>query len=139
MMTSSRANETATLLPNGKVLIAGGVDAANVVNSTELYDPSSGSFSPGPNMSNPRKNQTQVLLANGKVLIAGGYVDNTGQLISASTDLYDPATNSITPGPAMNDSRGLAFATLLPNGEVIVAGGVGTSIGIQNTTDLYTP
>lgn len=138
-MSDARAAAHATLLPNGKVLIAGGTDAANVVNSTELYDPSSGSFSPGPNMSNPRKNHTQVLLANGKVLIADGYVDNTGKFTSASTDLYDPATNLITPGPAMNNSRGLASAALLPNGEVIVAGGVGTSIGIQNTTDLYTP
>src|SRR5207253_8352855 len=80
-------------LPNGKVLVAGGVSAGHVVASAELYDPATDTWSPAAPMQTPRSDlyQPATLLGNGKVLIVGG-VDNVGVL--ASTELYNPATNT---------------------------------------------
>ena len=73
MMTSSRANETATLLPNGKVLIAGGavMDLVTWTDTTDIYDPVADTIVAGPSMSFPREGATAVLLPNSLVLIAG--------------------------------------------------------------------
>jgi WD40 repeat protein len=108
-MTIPRAGHTATLLPNGKVLIAGGVRAA------ELYDPVTGTFAATGELTKARNRHTATLLANGKVLIAGGG-DNTAEL-------YDQLTGIFTATGAMGISRSGHTATLLNNGPVLVAGG----------------
>jgi hypothetical protein len=71
------------------------------------------------------------------VLIAGGEVQFNPPL--ASTDLYDPATNSFTAGPPMNNARWEAMAALLPNGKVLIAGGFGQPGHVLNKTELYDP
>ena len=71
-MGVDRANHTATLLANGKVLIAGGVTLSGEVATAELYDPNTGTFTSTGTMTGPRDRHTATLLANGKVLIAGG-------------------------------------------------------------------
>ena len=127
-MNAARASATATLLPNGQVLIAGGF--RNVTSntgslfSTEIYDPATNSFAAStPSMNDSRDSAMATLLPNGKVLIAGGF-GNSGFL--SSTEIYDPATNSFAAStPSMNDARSGATATLLPNGNVLIAGGVG--------------
>src|ERR1700683_3382482 len=83
-MTIARSGHTATLLPNGKVLIAGGYTGSVQLASAELYDP--GTFAPTGDMTTPRAGNTAVLLPNGKVLIAGGL----------SAELYDPSTGTFT-------------------------------------------
>jgi hypothetical protein len=137
-MNDARGGAQATRLPNGQVLVTGGTDSTGVVATTEIYHPAKGIFTQGPDMSGPRKFHSQILLPNGKVLIAGGYTDNTGTNVVSTTDLYHPATNTITPGPDMNDPRGLASRTLLPNGQVLIAGG-SNGPALNATTDLYTP
>jgi len=95
-MTAARGAATATLLPNGKVLIAGGfASGTTTVNTTELYDPTTNTFSAGPPMKHARGGATATLLPHGKVLIAGGN-DGNGDL--NSTELYDVATNTFAPG-----------------------------------------
>jgi Kelch motif len=83
-MNNARRLATATLLPNGKVLIAGGFDGANTLSSTELYDPVSNTFATAastPTMNAARFDATATLLPNGKVLIAGG--NQNGPVLNA--------------------------------------------------------
>lgn len=127
-MATARVSATATLLPNGEVLIAGGSDS-----TTEFYDPISNTFKSGPSMSQAREEGTATLLPNGKVFIAGGNAD-------ASTELYDPASDTIVPGPLMAAARQSPGATLLPNGKVLIAGGflVPDLTGLSST-EIYDP
>ena len=91
-LNTARGYHTATLLNNGKVLIAGGVDSTNSVSaSAELYDPAAGTFSTTGSLNAAREYHTATLLNNGKVLIAGGF---NGSVL-ASAELYDPR-----PGPS---------------------------------------
>jgi hypothetical protein len=133
-MNGARDFQTATLLPNGKVLIAGGFDAVSGKATAELYDPASGSFTLTGNMTVPRAAHTATLLPSGKVLIAGG-------IRNASAELYDPATGTFTATGAMSTPRENATATLLPNGKVLVAGGLSLQAGVLtlSTAELYDP
>jgi hypothetical protein len=132
-MTVARASATATLLPNGKVLIAGGVGGST---SIELYDPATNTLSAGPPMGQARYDATATLLPNGKVLIAGG---NDGSNASNTTEFYNIATKSFAPGPSMVAARFGAVAALLPNGKILLAGGVTTPPGALTSTEIYDP
>lgn len=120
-MTTARAVHTATLLPNGKVLIAGGMERNRVFfASAELYDPVAELYAPTGSMTTKRASHTATLLRNGKVLIAGGGGDD-GQL--ASAEIYDPASGTFSATGTMNAKRSGHTATLLADGKVLVAGG----------------
>jgi len=90
-LATGRANHTATLLPSGKVLVAGGENSSGLLASAELYDPATGSWSTTGSLATARSGHTATLLPNGKVLVAGGFT-STGVL--ASAELYDTATPS---------------------------------------------
>jgi hypothetical protein len=136
-MITARNFGTATSLPDGKVLIAGGQDnSGTILNSAELYDPMANSFTAVVStMSVGRAYATATLLPGGKVLIAGG-IGDTDDL--ASTEIYDPVANSFSAGPAMNVARDSANAVLLPNGKVLVAGGFGAGSPLTSA-ELYDP
>ncbi len=116
---TQRIWHTATLLPNGRVLIAGG-GGCTVVSGTEVFDPNAGTFTASSPMMSPRGQHTATLLGNGKVLIAGG-MSNASSLGTA--ELYDPATGTFAPTGMMTSSRFGHTATLLPDGSVLIAGG----------------
>ncbi|MEO8380264.1 MAG: kelch repeat-containing protein [Acidobacteriota bacterium] len=130
-MLNGRQVHTATLLPNGKVLIAAGYPAFN---DPRLYDPARGTFSTTGSMVTSRMEQSATMLPNGKVLIAGGYYAGT------AAELYDPASGTFTSTGSLNASRYDPTATLLPNGKVLIAGGAtdGTATSI-NSAELYDP
>jgi len=142
----ARYGHTATLLPSGKVLVAGGFapdgqGGISPTNSAELYDPATNAFISTHNMGGARAYHAAVLLGNGKVLIVGGYAGD-GQ-ISVQTpptaELYDPSTGSFGPtGDMAIGGEGLT-ATLLMNGEVLVAGGQNGFLGYLRTVELYDP
>ena len=135
-LATARYNSTATLLPNGKVLVAGGNDSSfSVLASAELYDPASGTWAPTGSLATARGNQTATLLPNGKVLVAGGR-PNGGVL--ASAELYDPASGTWAPTGSLATARVFHTATLLPNGKVLVAGGLDTS-SVLASAELYDP
>ena len=127
-MSTSRYGATATLLANGKVLIAGGLGpGANELprlDTAELYDPLSGTFSGTGSMAVPRFLHAATLLNDGKILITGGTTDNAGGgVATANAELYDPTTGVFTTVGSMFSDRAQHTATLLANGEVLIAGG----------------
>jgi hypothetical protein len=140
-MTTARCRHTATLLPNGKVLIAGGsVFTDNQLANAELYDPATGTFTPTGSMANAREAHTATLLENGKVLIAGGDVGPFCQTPLSSAELYDPATGTFAPTGSLTTPRFQGAATLLNSGNVLVAGGEsGICAPDTASAELYDP
>jgi len=134
-MALARSQAAGVLLPNGLVLIEGGVGSADT--TIELYDPSTNTFaSSTPSMNNSHSGATATLLPNGKVLIAGG---SGGRGATSATDLYDPSSNTFAASPpSMNGAREGALATLLPTGKVLIAGGQ-NGRSVLTSTELYDP
>jgi hypothetical protein len=149
-MHTARSDATATLLKNGKVLIAGGGNLADMYNldiyaSAELYDPATGKFTPTGSMTAARADATATLLNNGKVLIAGGrgcsdpkhcsnvaIASGAGGENLASAELYDPATGKFTRTGSMAAPRAYATSTLLPDGRILLD-------GFTASAELYDP
>jgi hypothetical protein len=129
------------LLPNGQVLVVGGLGTDGVTHlaSAELYDPATGSWRETGSMAHERSSHTATLLPNGQVLVAGGIGDCCPVPFWASAELYDPATGTWTETGSMATGRDLHTATLLPNGQVLVAGGGNFPGGILRSAELYTP
>ena len=149
-MTTPRIGHTATLLPNGRVLIAGGEDGVSnsAQASAELYDPVTGTFIPTGSMTTSHTGHSATMLPNGQVLIAGGGPRSNCGCISAvaSAELYDPATGTFAPTGAMTVERQLHTATLLNNGKVLIAGGIRTvmvgsdsQVRLLASAELYDP
>src|SRR5262245_48937999 len=126
-----RYDHTATLLPDGKVLVAGGKGSDTCfapTSSAELYDPVSGTWTPTGSLSTARARHTATLLQNGLVLVAGGYAGGLGRSVADplnSAELYDPATGTWRPTANFKNIRSLdsSDAPLLQNGKVLVVGG----------------
>jgi hypothetical protein len=140
-MSTPRQSHTATLLSNGKVLVAGGGFSGAALSSAEVYDPVTGTFSATRSMSTSRVYHTATLLPNGKVLVIGGRTLGTGATLS-SAELYDPATGTFTITGSMNTSRDSHTATLLPDGKVLIAGGFYSGqfgAGWIGNPELYDP
>jgi Kelch motif protein/galactose oxidase-like protein len=135
-MTVSRATHTATLLADGRVLIAGGFGASGAfLASAELYDPAGKRFAAIAPMGVARSGHSAVLLPGGKVLLAGGY--NGSYLRSA--ELYDPGTGTFQATGSMFTARSGHVAVLLANGKVLLAGGVGVGWSFLDSAELYDP
>jgi N-acetylneuraminic acid mutarotase len=137
-LNSARNQHTATLLLNGKVLVAGGFNGNMIIASAELYDPSSGTWSSVSSLASIRYGHSATLLPSGKVLVAGG--GNPYSL--ASAELFDPSTNTWSTTGSLNTARNFHTATLMSNGKVLVAGGTyddGSTSGYLNSAEIYDP
>jgi hypothetical protein len=124
-MVSDRAFHTATLLLDGKVLIAGGDGSSIALVWAELYDPKTGTFSLTGSMTTPRVYTTATLLADGRVLVAGGGGDYTNRQFLASAEIFDPQTGTWTATGSMAETRTWEAASRLSDGRVLVTGGYG--------------
>jgi DNA-binding CsgD family transcriptional regulator len=131
-MTGVRVGHTATLLPDGRVLVAGGSGSA----PAEVYDPDTGSWSATGNMVTRRAFHTATLLPDGTVLVAG---NSDMDRRRGSAEFYDPGSGSWTATADMGAHRAYHTATLLPDGTVLVVGGIGTGAGPQASAELYDP
>jgi len=141
-MKAPRQGATATVLPNGNVLIAGGVSQtaacdACATASAEVFNPSTKTFAPTGDMHAPRRGHSATLLANGTVLIAGGQ-DDTGASL-ASAEIYSPATGTFSAAGEMKAARAQHEAALLENGKVLIAGGFTAPDTITATAEIFDP
>jgi hypothetical protein len=120
-MGTARTSQTATRLPDGKVLVAGGNGVSGTLASAECYDPARGVWLPAASLGTPRTGHTATLLADRTVLVAGGYD------VGARAERYDPDKPAWVPMPGLGTARAGHTATPLPDGTVLVAGGAGAS------------
>ncbi len=119
----AREGHTATLLPDGQVLVAGGYNDEALA-STELYSPTANGWTPAASMRQARAYHTAALLQNGNVLVIGGA---TGGLPSQDTEAYDPRANTWTPAGPLPAPYAFHLTTVLANGRVVVTGRPGSN------------
>jgi hypothetical protein len=122
--TTFRFDHTATLLQTGKVLVAGGA-YGGFVQIAALYDPATGTWSSSGGLITPRALHQATLLRDGRVLVTGGSNDADYVFPLSAAELYDPIAGTWSPASSLNTARDSHAATLLPNGSVLVAGGNG--------------
>jgi hypothetical protein len=140
-MAFARSGHTATLLKDGKVLILGGTVYVTIptsgrgivwqesLDTAEIFDPTSGTFSQTGSLGTARTAHTATLLNNGNVLVTGGLdygVVSGGprEIALSSSELFDPAKGSFAPSANMSTTRAGHSATVQSDGTVLVAGGV---------------
>ena len=135
---NGRAYHASVVLPNGKVLLIGGLSNVSVLASAELYDPTSGTFTATGSMSEPRFFAVAALLADGRVLVTGGLNTNVA---TNRAEIYDPSTGLFTPIGNMNQARARHTMTLLPNGKVLVTGGRDAQVRFEGTAsaEIFDP
>jgi hypothetical protein len=133
-MITARRWPATTLLPTGKVLVAGGLDSSTVLASAELYDPTAGTFAATDSMTTAREYHTATLLPSLGVLVAGGSHDGTDAL--ASAELYDPTAGTFAATGSMTTAREFHTATLLSSGKVLIAGG-SSGVAPLASAELY--
>ena len=134
-LANARSGATATLMYDGRVLVAGGFDTSGApLASVEIYA-QDGSVSAGPSMSVARAKHAAILLNSGEVLVTGG-VTSTGN-DTDSSELFDPVQNVWVHGGTMLQARAQHTLSLLPDGSVLVAGGAnsGTPVGVLEVYD----
>ncbi|HEY1213131.1 MAG TPA: kelch repeat-containing protein, partial [Bryobacteraceae bacterium] len=139
-LTTARKFHSASVLHDGRVLISGGNSVANdgstiAIGSTEIYDPTANSVSPGPALNVARYSHSSTTLVDGTVLVAGG---NNGAVDLSSLEIFDPAANTLTVAPAhLATARSGHVALLLPNNNsVLIAGGTVSSSPLSSG-ELY--
>jgi hypothetical protein len=138
-LSVARYIHTATLLPNGKVLVVGGRDAdSNSTNTALLYDPGSDTWSSAGPLITPRDSHTATLLPDGTVLVAGGHNSNTSSDLDTA-QVYTPNSGAGTWSgeTTFTTARYSHTATLLPNGQVLVAGGQDASGVATASCELF--
>jgi len=137
-LAQGRSEQIAILLPNSKVLVAGGTNNGTLpLKTAELYDPISNTWSPAGSMVVARRGHTATLLQDGKVLVTGGF---DGSIESPTTEIYDYATNTWTASGPLVRGRKYHTASRLIDGKVLIAGGVvATNVGNGRVAEIYDP
>lgn len=142
-MSTARAQHTAVLLHDGKVLVAGGFSNSEVLSSAEIYDPKSGLWAQTGSMSHARFSHICDQLHGEEALVCGGY-DNSGNALG-SAELYDPHNGIWSATGSMNVARGFHSAVRLHNGLVLAAGGINVPFPLPpgfpglSSAELYDP
>jgi hypothetical protein len=143
-LAETRIAHTATLLPDGRVLVVGGIRVSIAPAATaELWDPGSGSFTTTGPLAEGRFGHTATLLRDGRVLvIGGGSFAQDGFDVRAVAEVWNPATGTFGPAGSLAEPRVSHTATLLPDGRVLVIGGIGRSGDasvIRSSAEVWDP
>jgi hypothetical protein len=142
-MSVARASHTATALPDGRVLVAGGCSLEGCGGTreaarAEFYDPGRRAFVPGPEMTTPRMGHTATALADGRVLLVGGWPEESRPPLRTA-ELFDPAHGEfVATDVALTSRRGGHTATRLRDGRVLIVGGV-DGLRALATVELFDP
>jgi len=139
-MHHARAAHTGTLLKDGRVLIAGGLEAINGgvgLTTAEVYDPTTSIWSETGDMLRLRAFHAAALLPDGTVLVAGSIYGSADA--QAAAEIYNPVSGTWSATASMANSRGEETATVLADGNVLVVGGIGSSGTAIATSELYDP
>ncbi|MGH9754028.1 MAG: kelch repeat-containing protein [Blastocatellia bacterium] len=134
-LLTPRAGHTATLLPDGGVLVTGGGADQKALVSAELYRAKTEEFVPVGPMSAPRERHSATLLSDGRVLVTGGTVAQP----SDAADIYDPRTRTFTGAARMRSRRAAHSSTLLKGGRVLIAGGAESPGSVLRSVEIYDP
>ena len=137
-MLVPRSLHTATLLPNGNILIAGGIDATNANTGViEEFNPLGGNFVFTGTMATARNSHAANRLASGNVLIAGGNAGTVGSAATTAAEVAVTAGTSAATG-SLNSARMATFSAALPDGRVLVAGGTINGVPLASA-EVYAP
>lgn len=142
-LSQPRAVHRATLLADDRVLITGGCtqpgcEGFDAARRSEIFQPATSLFTPGPVMHSARASGTATLLPDGRVLLAGGY-PGEGEPPTSSAEVFDPATGRFDLVGPLSSARADHSATLTENGQVLIAGGFGTDGIALAETELFDP
>ena len=133
-LTTWRSRPSAALLPDGRVLLAGGQDSSNVIlTSADIWNPATGTWSATGSMATARTAATATRLADGRILVAGGH-NSAGK--QGSAELFDPATQTFSTTGALATPRSGHVAVALADGGVLVSGGF-TNSSVTNSLERY--
>ena len=123
---TARVYHTATLLGDGTVLIAGGLDCESwqTTDRAQIFRPAQGTFGDAAVLRTPRAAHTATVLKDGRILIAGGvHIGPDGAELLAAAELFDPAAGAFSTVGALGTARYVHGAARLDDGRVLVAGG----------------
>lgn len=124
-MHTARSNHTATLLPSGLVLVAGGSSGMTATATAEVYDPVADTWTPVASLATARQSQSAVLLPTGNVLLVGGFNTSSSALFGIGTaELYNPVANTFTPAGSMVTIRQGFTLSVLGDGRAMLVGGL---------------
>ena len=136
-MGSIREDHSATLLPAGKVLVAGGIGLTNGLKTTEIYDPATNAWAPAAPMTTGRYSHTATRLRGGRVLVVGG--NDATNHPTATAETYTPSSNTWAAAASLATGRVRHTATLLLDGRVLVTGGDDSSGDPIAAAEIYNP
>lgn len=137
-MSQRRGNHSATLLPNGKILVAGGTNGPNVLDTAEVFDPTTFAFAPTGKMHTARDLHSAVLMPNGRVLVAGGFATTaTSSGATREAEVYHPDTGLWHKTPPMISSHSNHATVLLHSGDVMVIGGYANGNYLRDVEIYY--
>lgn len=139
---ATRFGQVAARLPDGRVLVAGGVSGATRLASAELYDPAAGTWSATASMTSPRLGHAVAQLNDGRVLVVGGHDANISCAdppVGNSAEIYDPVAATWTRTGNLSVNRSSAIAVRLADGRVLVAGGGDRCGSVRKAAEIFDP
>lgn len=142
MANARKSHTSETVIINGgdnRVLVIGGFGSSLPLNSAELYNESTGTWSAAANMIIRRNNHTSSMLDDGEVLVSGGQTGTSANSATNSAEIYNPLLNTWIQAGNLSTVRFNHKSVLLNDGRVFVAGGTSASGSAMYTTEIYNP